>query len=115
MTPNVPIAKNNDKHMYQDCDMLSLSWVENFFNHFNFIFPILSRPQFTFQLERNELNPLLKLAVFTLGCKLGNKHPYEENLMWNQLLVSHDLILVPDISTVQVTLFYLYYNLVAYD
>lgn len=92
-----------DKHVYGD----TLSWVENFFDHFNFIFPILSRPQFTFQLERNELNPLLKLAVFTLGCKLENKQPYEEKLMFDQFLVSHDLILVPDLSTVQVTLIYI--------
>lgn len=110
----MPIA-NHDKHMYQDCDMLSLSWVENFFNHFNVIFPILSRPQFTFQLERNELNPLLKLAVFTLGCKLGNTHPYGENLMWNQLLVSHDLILVPDLSTVQATLIMCWYTYINGD
>lgn len=82
-------------------------WTENFFNHFNFMFPILSKPEFLFQLERNELNPFLKLAVFILGCRFDKKEQRRieyEKILYQQLFEqSHDLFHVPDISTVQVS------------
>lgn len=92
---------------------LSFTWTENFFNQFNFMFPILSRPQFASQLENCKLNSILKLAVFTLGCRLENNHDhlYQEKLLYKQFLtVSHDVLLVPDLCTIQVT-FCLYDNM----
>lgn len=86
-------------------------WAENFFSHFNFIFPILSRPQFHFQLEHKELNPMLKLAVFLLGCRLNNniQDVNQEKLLYQQFNdlftnASHDDNINADLSTVQVIL-----------
>jgi hypothetical protein len=79
------------------------SWTELFFNHFNFVFPILSRPQFMFQLEKNELNPILKVAVMTLGCRLQDQKIQEEKMLFqyfDYLLNTQENI---DLSTVQVT------------
>lgn len=98
MTENV-LLNSREKLIFSNQDL----WTENFFNHFNFMFPILSRPQFAFQLERDELNPLLKLAVFLLGCRLENKDIQQEKILYQQfLLLSNDLITIPDITTVQV-------------
>jgi hypothetical protein len=69
------------------------------------MFPILSRPEFIFQLGNNELNPLLKLAVFILGCRFSDQQQerkYEKILYQRLFIQSHDLLSVPDISTVQV-------------
>lgn len=67
------------------------------------MFPILSRPQFTFQLERDELNPLLKVAVFLLGCRFENKDLQQEKVLYQHFLtLSNDFITIPDITTVQV-------------
>lgn len=99
MTENV-LFNSREKLIFHNQDL----WTQNFFNHFNFMFPILSRPQFAFQLERDELNPLLKLAVFLLGCRLENKDIQQEKLLYQQfLLLSNDLITIPDITTVQVS------------
>ena len=106
IAPNVlfPTAEQDEKHI---SDLMenesSLLWTDNFFNHFNFMFPILSRPLFTSQLEHGQLNPLLKLAVFTLGCRFENKSdPYHEKRLCKQFFMSHDLLSITDLSTVQV-------------
>ncbi|KAI9487032.1 MAG: fungal-specific transcription factor domain-containing protein, partial [Benjaminiella poitrasii] len=94
-------------------------WTENFFSYFNSIFPILSRPQFTTQLEKNELNPVLKLSVFLLGCRLNNNsnNLNDEKMLFQQLSYllskSHDTI--HDISTVQATIIMCWYTHLAGD
>ncbi|KAG2193489.1 hypothetical protein INT47_005014 [Mucor saturninus] len=91
-------------------------WTENFFNHFNFMFPILSRPQFAFQLERDELNPLLKFAVFLLGCRLENKDIQQEKVLYQHFLgLSNDFITIPDITTVQAVVIMCWYTYIAGD
>lgn len=85
---------------------ISSVWIDNFFTHFNHIFPILSRPQFAIQFEKNELDPLLKLAVYLLGCRLNNDCNYLdlEKALYQQFDVSlnssHDVL--PDLTLVQV-------------
>lgn len=57
-----------------------------------------------FQLEKNELNPLLKMAVLALGCRLEGQKMPEEKMLFEQfdraLNASQDI--VPDLSSVQV-------------
>ncbi|KAI8642837.1 transcription factor domain-containing protein, partial [Parasitella parasitica] len=93
------------------------TWTESFFDHFNFIFPILSRPQFHFQLENEELNPMLKLAVFLLGCRLNNSiqdvgQEKALNQQFDALSInaSHDDMTTTDLSTVQATVIMCWYT-----
>jgi hypothetical protein len=85
---------------------ISSSWIDNFFTHFNHIFPILSRPQFSIQFEKGELDPLLKLAVYLLGCRLNNDNNYLnlEKALCQQfdvsLSASRDVL--PDLTLIQV-------------
>lgn len=103
MNSNVLHSQNQLKHIS------TVVWAENFFTHFNFMFPILSRPQFHYQLEHEELNPMLKLAVFLLGCRLSNKYQdvHQEKILYQQFNdlfanASHDDSMKADLSTVQV-------------
>lgn len=79
-------------------------WTDNFFSHFNFIFPILSRPRFILEYENDELNPLLNLAVLLLGCRLENNDDYleQEKILCQQFFLSLDLLSTTDLTTIQV-------------
>ncbi|KAI7900725.1 uncharacterized protein BX663DRAFT_144956 [Cokeromyces recurvatus] len=98
---------------------ITLIWTENFFNYFNSIFPILSRPHFSFLLEKNELNPLLKLAVFLLGCRLNNdvNDSKDEKMLYQQLdyLLNTSYDTIHDLSTVQATIIMCWYTHLAGD
>ena len=103
MNTNVLHSQEQLKHIS------AVVWAENFFTHFNFMFPILSRPQFHHQLEYKELNPMLKLAVFLLGCRLSNspQDVQQEKILYQQYndlfaSASHDHSMKADLSTVQV-------------
>jgi hypothetical protein len=101
LMPSSVLIDNNDGHISAGV------WTDIFFNHFNFVFPILSRPQFMFQLEKNELNPLLKVAVLLLGCRLQNDQLQQEEKMLFQhfdYLLNASQEIVPDLSMVQVLL-----------
>ncbi|CEP13451.1 hypothetical protein [Parasitella parasitica] len=98
------------------------TWTESFFSHFNFIFPILSRPLFRFQLENEELNTMLKLAVFLLGCRLNNdiQDVAQEKALYQQFddlftNASHDDMVKADLSTVQATVIMCWYTYLAGD
>lgn len=103
MNTNVLHSQEQSKHIS------TVVWAENFFTHFNFMFPILSRPQFHYQLEHKEVNPMLKLAVFLLGCRLSNQQQdvQQEKALYQQFndlfaSASHDDSMKADLSTVQV-------------
>ncbi|KAG2232296.1 hypothetical protein INT48_009317 [Thamnidium elegans] len=92
-------------------------WTDNFFNHFNFIFPILSRPQFILEFENDELNPLLNLAVLLLGCRLENDDNYleQEKILYQQFFLSLDLLSITDLTTIQAIVIMCWYTYIAGD
>ncbi|GAN04092.1 hypothetical protein MAM1_0054d03551 [Mucor ambiguus] len=116
MNTNVLHSQEQSKHIS------TVVWAENFFTHFNFMFPILSRPQFHYQLEHKELNPMLKLAVFLLGCRLNNNQQdvQQEKILYQQFndlfaSASYDDTMKADLSTVQAIVIMCWYTYLAGD
>ena len=85
---------------------LALLWVNNVFQHFNIFFPILSRQHFLFQLlhQKRSMNPLLRYAVYALGCRYSNPEDRTAQRWFGKAccLVEHEINV--SLSTVQVKL-----------
>ena len=90
---------------------LMLAWVDSFFTHFNVFFPILARQHFLHQLvhEHESIDPLLRGAVYALGCHFLNPHDRTGRLWYDKcqalmlstnIHMSHD---APRLSAVQVS------------
>lgn len=77
-------------------------WIDNYFTYFNTLFPLLSRPHFTRALSQQRVDPLLSLAVYTLGSKYTDQETSNSLFERSQCILnmSHDL--PPTLSTVQV-------------
>ncbi|KAI9493475.1 hypothetical protein BDB00DRAFT_740439, partial [Zychaea mexicana] len=73
---------------------LALLWANNVFQHFNIFFPLLSRQHFLFQLvhRKHTMNPLLRYAVYALGCRYINPEDRTARLWFNkaQVLAEHE-------------------------
>ena len=85
---------------------LALLWANNVFEYFNIFFPILSRQHFLFQLihQKRSMNPLLRYAVYALGCRYNNPEDRTAQLWFEKAcsLVDHEINV--SLSTVQVKL-----------
>ncbi|KAI8078132.1 fungal-specific transcription factor domain-containing protein [Gilbertella persicaria] len=89
------------------------TWIQYYFDYFNCIFPVLSKSQFQFQLENNSLHPLLRLAVFALGCRLHQGNQEADLVQQFHSIISHDML--PDISIVQALAIMCWYSCLAGD
>ncbi|KAG0190566.1 hypothetical protein DFQ28_001898 [Apophysomyces sp. BC1034] len=60
---------------------VSLPWVDNFFGHFNTLFPILSRPHFIHDWAHDPktIDPLLLLSMYTIGCHYADNKNREDS------------------------------------